>query len=413
MLGRTLCPMDVAGEQRASLSADDPLGAFVSRLDVPAVSPGVLAGRSVAVKDMFDVAGVPTGAGNPRWAQTHAIPVAHATAIELLLHAGAHIVGKTVTDELAYSLSGTNVHWGTPLNSAAPDRVCGGSSCGSASAVAGHMVDIGLGTDTGGSIRIPASYCGLVGFRPTHGRVSLRGCVPLAPRFDTVGWLTRSASLSRTAGDVLLSPVVTQAAPPARMFVWRDALRLVETHVRDAVDGAISRLAEAFGSAEEFTLPATELDDWADAFRTLQGADCWRTHGEWITREHPDFGPGITARFAAASAITTDQESVAEAVARDARRRLDDVLGDDGVIVLPSAPDVAPLRNASREQKDHIRPATLRLTCAAGLAGLPTMSVPAARSEAALPIGIALIGARNSDEHLLRIATQLESAEAF
>ncbi len=388
----------------------DPLGAFVSRVDfalsVSELTGSSLSGRTLAVKDMFDVAGLPTGAGTPQWPLTHPVPTETADAVVHLLHAGARMVGKTVTDELAYSLSGTNVHWGTPVNSAAPDRTCGGSSCGSASAVAGGHADIGLGTDTGGSIRVPASYCGLVGFRPTHGRVSLRGCVPLAPRFDTVGWLTRDAQLSVTVGDVLLCPTDAQPTPPSRLLVWRSALSLVEAQSRTAVDAAMSAFADTFGTSSELALDPDVLTGWAEAFRVLQGADCWRTHGEWIMGERPNLGPGITARFTAASKITAEQEATAEVTARDARQRLDELLGDDGVIVLPASPVVAPLRDATREQKDQLRPATVRLTCAAGLGGLPTLSLPAARSDG-LPIGVALIGARNADEQLLRLAARL------
>lgn len=401
----------------AIVATADPLGAFVSRLDfalsVSELAGGLLSGRTAAVKDVFDVAGLVTGAGSPRWAQTHPLPTRTADAVSRLLLAGVTVVGKTVTDELAYSLSGTNVHWGTPINSAAPGHTCGGSSCGSASAVSSGHADVGLGTDTGGSIRIPASYCGLVGFRPTHGRVPLRGCVPLAPRFDTAGWLTRDATLSATVGDLLLTPTHAPSTRPTRMLVWRDALGLVEPPSRTAVDASMTAIANAFGTATALALDADVLAVWADAFRVLQGADCWRTHGEWIMHEHPTFGPGITARFAAAREITDDQEDAAEATARHARLCLDELLGDDGVIVLPVSPDVAPLRNATREQKDQLRPATLRLTCAAGLAGLPTMSLPAARGAGGLPIGIAVIGARNSDEHLLHLATQLEAAATF
>ena len=401
------------------LPTADPLGAFVSQLDfalsVSELMSRSLLGRSVAVKDMFDIAGVATGAGNPRWPQSHPLPTETAEAVTRLLRAGARVVGKTVTDELAYSLSGTNVHWGTPVNSAAPGHTCGGSSCGSASAVAAGRADIGLGTDTGGSIRIPASYCGLVGFRPTHGRVSLRGCVPLAPRFDTVGWLTRRAGVSAAVGAVLLDPISPAHVPraPIQLLVWRDALQLVEPGSRDGVDTAMAAIAGEFGTSSELDLDPDVLTDWADAFRVLQGFDCWHTHGDWITRERPTFGPGITSRFEAARTVTASQADHSEAVARDARQRIDDLLGNDRVILLPVAPDVAPAVNASRELKDRLRPATLRLTCAAGLAGLPTMSVPAARGTDGLPIGVALIGARNSDEHLLRLALQLETAGAF
>ncbi|CAB4886579.1 unannotated protein [freshwater metagenome] len=398
----------------ALLPTADPLGAFVSMFE-PALASSVgtsspLFMRTVAVKDIFDIAGTPTGAGNPTWAATHAAPTVHADAVARLLAAGAQVVGKTVTDELAYSLSGTNVHWGTPINSAAPGRVCGGSSCGSAAAVAGGLAEVGLGTDTGGSIRVPASYCGLVGFRPTHARVSLHGCVPLAPRFDTVGWLTRTAALSAVVGDVLLDPLTTHPGPPTELLVWDDAVQFVEPAAGAAVGTAMAAIADAFGSSRNLDLDARILADWAEAFRVLQGAAAWRTHGQWITGSQPGFGPGIAQRFASAAGITPDEQAAAEATARDAVDTLDALLGPGRVIALPAAADVAPPINASRELKDRLRPATLRLTCAAGLGGLPSISLPAGRSTGGLPIGVSLIGARNSDEHLLRLAARLEAA---
>ena len=157
-------------------------------------------------------------------------------------------------------------------------------------------------------------------------------------------------------------------------------------------------------------LHARILADWAEAFRVLQGAAAWRTHGQWTTGSQPGFGPGIAQRFASAAGITPDEQAAAEATARDAVDTLDALLGPGRVIALPAAADVAPPINASRELKDRLRPATLRLTCAAGLGGLPSISVPAGRSAGGLPIGVSLIGARNSDEHLLRLAARLEAA---
>ena len=158
---------------------------------------GVAAALSFALKDVFDVEGVTACAGNPDWLRTHRAATRTAPAVDKLLDAGASLRGLTITDELTLGLNGENFHYGTPTNPAAPDRVSGGSSCGSAAAVAGGLVDFALGTDTGGSVRVPASYCGIFGFRPTHGRVSNAGVVPLAPSFDTVGWFARDPKVLR------------------------------------------------------------------------------------------------------------------------------------------------------------------------------------------------------------------------
>jgi amidase len=172
---------------------------------LPGAATGPLAGLTFAAKDLFDVAGYVACAGNPDWLRTHAPAGKTAPVVQTLLEAGATLMGKTVTDELAFSMSGENIHYGTPINPAAPARIPGGSSSGSASATASKLVDFALGTDTSGSIRVPASYCGLFSLRPTHGRISCQGVIPLAPSFDTVGWVARDATLLQRIGEVLLA----------------------------------------------------------------------------------------------------------------------------------------------------------------------------------------------------------------
>ena len=175
------------------IPADDPLGALKIGPAVLAegAADGDLAGTTFVAKDLYDVAGYPTGAGNPEWEATHPMPTTTASAVARLLAAGATLIGKSDTDELAYSLSGTNVHYGTPVNSRGAGVRARRIVVGSASAVAGRLCDFVLGTDTGGR-RVPASLCGILGLRPTHGRVIADGVVPLAPFFDAVGWFARS-----------------------------------------------------------------------------------------------------------------------------------------------------------------------------------------------------------------------------
>ena len=189
------------------VAIEDTVGAFVPgpRAERAPLGTGRLSGLSFAVKDLFDLAGAMTTFGNPDWASTHTPAIATAPVVLALLQAGAYLAGKTKTQELAYGLTGENVWHGTPTNPAAPDRFPGGSSCGSAAAVAGSLVDFALGSDTGGSVRIPASYCGLFGIRPTQGAISLAGACALAPSFDTCGWFARSAALLSGVGEVLLA----------------------------------------------------------------------------------------------------------------------------------------------------------------------------------------------------------------
>src|SRR5437763_14384929 len=178
---------------KSSTITVDESNAFVTTFDLSPTGSGPLDGLCFAVKDVIDVAGCKTACGNPTWRDSHPPAAAHAVCVEQLLLAGARCVGKTICDELAFSLLGENHFYGTPLNAHAPDRVPGGSSSGSASAVACDLVEFALGTDTAGSTRVPASNCGIWGFRTLHDFVSIAGVNTLAPSFDSVGVLAHSA----------------------------------------------------------------------------------------------------------------------------------------------------------------------------------------------------------------------------
>ena len=189
--------------------------AFVQKVVVNPTGSGPLDGLGFAVKDLIDIGGHKTGCGNPSWQYSHPPATVNALCVEQLLAAGARCVGKTVTDELAFSLLGENHFYGTPLNPKAPDRVPGGSSSGSASAVACGLADFALGTDTGGSVRVPASNCGTWGLRPSHGFISVAGVNPFAPTFDTVGILASSAVVLARAASVLLGQEEAPTRNPA------------------------------------------------------------------------------------------------------------------------------------------------------------------------------------------------------
>src|SRR5256884_4697539 len=196
-------------------------------LGITGAPGGPLAGLTFAAKDLFDVAGHPTGGGNRDWARQHPVPTRHAWAVQRLLDAGATLIGKTVTDEVSLGLLGENAFDGTPLNPKAPDRVPGGSSSGSASAVAQGLCDVALGTDTGGSVRVPASFCGLFGIRPTHGRLPVTGMMPQAPSSDTTGWFARDAGTFAKVASVMLGEPIPSALP-ARLIVAADAFAFAD-----------------------------------------------------------------------------------------------------------------------------------------------------------------------------------------
>lgn len=362
---------------------------------------GPLSGLDVVVKDLFDVAGTRTGAGNPTWLAQATEAVRSAPAVQSLVDAGARVVGKSHTDELAYSLSGTNVHYGTPANPTAPGRVPGGSSCGSASAVAAGLVPLALGTDTGGSVRVPASYCGLVGLRPTWGVVPTEGVVALAPSFDTVGWFARDGGTARRAGSVLL-PTGGEVVPVARVLVASDAMAEAEPGVEEALRRAVAGLALP---VEDVPVAEGDLDVWRDAFRVLQGAEAWATHGDWIRERRPPMGPGIAARFEMAAAVTAEDVATARPVQEAARRRLAELLVPGTVLAVPAASGPAHPLEVVGDAKAPIRFATLRCTCIAGLAGAPALSLPLAEVDG-LPVGLSLLGGPGTDHALLDLAAE-------
>ena len=357
---------------------------------------GPLRGVTFAAKDLFAVAGHRCCCGNPDWLRTHDPATVTATAIELLVDGGATLVGKTTTDELAYSILGINHWYGAPPNPAAPDRISGGSSSGSASATAAGDVDVALGTDTAGSIRVPASWCGIAGIRPTHGAVPMDGVVPLAPSFDTCGWLARDTAMLERVGDVLLPDDSTPL--PHRIVtideLWALALGPVQRVVRRCLDTTVD--------AEPTSDPFFVGRDDTETFRVLQGIQVREQHAAWIQECAPAFGPDIGARLRSLDTLTIDD--VAPHLARQQEIR-DHLTRStmEAVIAIPTTSGPAPHRSAPSDQIARVRPSILRLTCLASLAGLPQVTVPAGRVDGG-PVGVSLIGPPGSDRALLRLA---------
>ncbi|MEQ8354395.1 MAG: amidase [Kiloniellaceae bacterium] len=407
-----------AGNPFAALDAGRPawdaLGAFV-----PAAQPhifgqavGPLAGLRYAAKDIFDIAGFVTGCGNPDWARTHPPAEQHATVVQALLDAGAELAGKTITDELAYSLNGQNFHYGTPTNVNAPGRIPGGSSSGSAAAVAGGLVDFALGSDTGGSIRIPASYCGLFGLRPTHGRIPLDGAMPLAPSFDTVGWFARDAEVLHRVGTVLLGGGAGRVQRWHRLLVAEDAFALATPAVVAALAPLRERLEQRLLPAEKVVAAASgnSLEDWMWHFRHIQACEVMASLGDWISATQPSFGPESQERFDWCAAVGEDEAAPAREAREVFAARLGGLLGDDGLLCIPSAPGIAPRCESTAEDLKAHRSAVLSLTSIAGLARLPEISLPLARVEGC-PLGLSLIAPAGADEDLLAFAEAFCAAE--
>ena len=391
------------------LPFDDPVGAFCreNHVALDGSATGPLAGLTFAVKDVFHIAGHRTGFGSPEWLATHEAATETATAVQRLLDAGARMAGKTVSDEMAYSLTGENVHYGTPLNPRSPERIPGGSSNGSVAAVAAGLVDFALGTDCGGSVRLPASYCGILGMRPTVDRVPLDGVIPFGPPFDVAGWFARDAVVLEEVGRVLLDDDGTPPPPPRRLLRAADAFALVDGAVADALAPAVERVAERVGAAREVTVAPDGLGAWFDIFRVLQAASIWSNHGEWITATRPAFGPGIKERFAWAEALAAEDVAAAGEHHRVIQARLADVVGDGDILCLPTSPRPAPLKDTPVDDIEiRYRHQAMHLLCIAGLGGLAQISLPLAEIDG-LPLGLSLVGPRGSDMQLLGLAREL------
>jgi amidase len=368
---------------------------------------GQLAGFTFGVKDAFEIQGYRTGVGNPDWLRTHPPATKTARSVELLLSAGASVVGKTQTDELTYSLNGENIHYGTPVNPRAPERIPGGSSSGSAVAVAGELVDFALGTDCGGSVRAPASFCGICGIRPSHGLISVDGVFRLAPSFDTVGWFARDAKLLERVGRVLLPP----NAPPTRckrLLIAEDAFAWSGPEVTDALQAGLDAVAALLDKHEQVTVAADGLSNWFQAFRNLQGSEIWAEHGAWIRATNPDIAPAIRERFEWTSTITAVDAAAAQVVRGHVTERMTQLLGDDAVLCLPTTSGIAPRLNLPADELAEFRSRALSLLCIAGLARLPQINLPLGKL-GGCPLGLSIVGPYGSDSELLKLSTQLTS----
>ncbi len=391
--------------------------AFVTTFDLSPTRSGPLDGLRFAVKDTIDVAGFKTGCGNPTWRDSHPPAVVHGVCVEQLLCAGARCVGKTISDELALSLLGENYFYGTPLNPRTPERVPGGSSSGSASAVACGLVDFALGTDTGGSTRVPASNCGIWGFRPSHGFVSVAGVNPLAPSFDTVGVLARSADVLAKVGLVLLGDAPLSASKPATIYLIREAFALADADVQEALSEPMRRLRETLGGAvRESSLQELVADHaghnfatWADTFCVIQWAEIKSCLGAWIANARPEFGPEIAASFQLVNEL--DRRRIAEALQRREQyfRSLLEFLGPDDLLCIPTTPALAPRKGDPPKRSSSgsgYYPRTLGLTSIAGIGRLPQVSLPIADADG-VPVGLSLLARHGQDSFLLQVAKSI------
>ena len=389
---------------------NDTIGALVPHtLEQPMVgrSEGPLAGLTFMVKDLFAIKGRKVSNGNPDFYAHAARAAETAPVVARLLDAGASLIGINVCDEFFYSVLGTNAHYGQPINARAGNHVTGGSSCGSAAAVAAEICDFALGADTGGSIRVPASFCSLYGLRPTHGRIDAHGATPMAPSYDTVGFLTRNASLARTLGQVLLQGESVKE-PITRLILAQDIVGESEASVDQALWQTLNKLSGVIPKAEHAEIAGGDIVAWRKAFATIQGFEIQSTLLPFVQSHDVNLGPGIQERFEIAATISFDDVEAARAIRAQIAKRLKQIVKPGTAIVLPTTPTLPPERDIPDGASfAEFRTATLQNTCLAGHAGLPQISIPMGQASGC-PVGLSFIGWKGGDEALLDLAVALE-----
>ncbi|XP_043726253.1 amidase 1-like [Telopea speciosissima] len=394
-----------------------------------------LNGLTFAIKDIFDVEGYVTGNGNPDWARTHLPAVSTAPAILAVLNAGATSVGKTVMDEMAYSINGENIHYGTPVNPCAPDRIPGGSSSGSAVAVAAKLVDFSLGTDTGGSVRAPAAFCGIYGFRPSHAVVPISGVIPMAQSFDTVGWFARDPVILNQVGRVLLQLPNVQPVQPSHVVIPDDCFQLLSipsnrvtqvllktieklfggqivrhTNLGDYIKDKVPSLKHFMGEGNEqleYNIPS--LVALSTSMRLLQRYEFKNNHEEWISSVKPDLGPGISERVQEALMATSENIDICNMVRNELRAALSDLLEEFGILALPTVPGPPFKLQADTVALENYRSRAFSLLSIAGVSGFCQVNIPLGMYEN-LPVAVSLLAKHGADGFLLNLVENLDGS---
>ena len=367
---------------------------------------GALTGLRFVFKDLFDVEGYITGAGNPTWLKTHS-PANHTSPlISTFLSEGAECRGRVQTDELAYSLNGQNIHYGTPVNPKAENCIPGGSSSGSAVAVARREADFAIGTDTGGSVRVPSSYCGIYGLRPTLGKLSLKYAFELAKSFDTAGLFARELSVLNKVFQVLNES-------GADTDEKSESLTIISSLQKPQYQRRIARVAE---KARESGISVSVVDDngllsnlaeLSELFRTVQGFEIIQAHGDWLAKHEEAIDPAIAERVRWARNITSEQYHQGVEHQTGFRRSLIALLkACGGVIVLPTTPAGPPQLTTPADELADYRCELMGLTAIAGLSGCPQLHIPLLHQPEG-PCGISLLGLPDSEQLLINTAMQL------
>ncbi|MDH6274401.1 MULTISPECIES: amidase family protein [Rhizobium] len=371
--------------------------------DVGHAAIGPLFGLRLAVKDLFDVAGYPTAAGNATVLAASGIKPSTAPLVQTLLDAGVCFVGKSNTDELAYSLIGGNIHFGMPINPRDPNLIPGGSSSGSAVAVAAGLADIGLGTDTSGSIRLPAAVNGLIGWRPTHGSLDNGALRPLAPTFDVPGFMTRSLEPMATVMSAVGVPAANDQ--PSSILIPEDIFQTIDDAVADEMIASL-RSAD-MPIRRTYTIASFSLADLALAFITILQREAWESNQILFERSPEAIAPDIAERLLSGSRLDDEEVREARRIAALFSRQIDRLLCENVIVALPTLAMNPPTRDAEPESFVAFRAACIKLLCLSGLSGCPQLAFPIVNCTG--NVSLSLFGARSADRMLMNVARRLRA----
>lgn len=396
--------------QRLKVSDNPPydaLGAFVrdNHIALHGSSSGPLSDLVFAVKDVFMVKGSTFGNGHPDWLRTHEPDKYTASSIITLLDHGADLVGKTVCDELCFSISGENWNYGSPLNPHDVRRFTGGSSSGSAAATAGGFIDFSTGSDCLGSVRVPAAYNGLFGMRPTYKRVKNDGEAPYCESMDVLGYVASSPEVFSRVSNVLLGPDAIETTLD-NLYIPLDCFEGLDEQVIKAMNSVISTLSTMVKTTTEFNVAEEGLEKWMDTFRIIQGYEVWESYGGWIHQVRPKLSRGPKERLAWASTIARHQYLTEVEHRRRTIEQFQQRFPFNGVMILPTTSSVAPLRTESLERINAHRAKSTQLLCVSPLTNTPQITLPLLEIDG-VPFGVTLISREGTDSALVELGLSL------
>ncbi|KAL0696984.1 hypothetical protein Bca4012_064164 [Brassica carinata] len=407
-------------------------GAFIEKLLLlpppqpsPPKAPHPLTALSFAVSDLFDVKGYVSGFGHPDWIRTHEAAALTSHVVSVLVEGGATCVGKTVVDEFAFSISGETKHYDTPTNPAAPAHIPGGACSGAAVAVAAKLVDFALGIDTVGGVRVPAGYCGVLGFRSSQGIVSNAGIIPVSSSLDAVGWFARDPNTLRRVGHVILQLPFAAQRNPRQIILADDYLQLSKIPV-DRISQVVIKSAEKlFGrqalkhenlekyfeakvpSLKEFFREKASGDSklttsmlLANVMQLLQRHEFLQNHGDWISTANPSIDPAIYSQLCKTPELTDEEIENLNAVRNQMRIAIGSLLKDDGILVIPTMPSVPPKLGSKEIMSEDYQNRASTLLCVASISGCCQVTVPIGQHEKC-PVSVSFIARHGGDRFLL------------